>query len=770
MSEVHSMSINQSAYPDFDTFRYFGYTDTIYNLYQNNNLVWRQPADTSNIYATVGDGSVLTRMVTTQLEDDRKTIQTETGFSNANLRFACYPVIRTFPESCYRMMEDNLPAVLNSTDVTPYIGLFHYLNVNPIKNWVYYVTIDYVINGTHRNNIGLNTFINDNTISNEMKTTGWVDYDNMITGYNFVPYFLPQNLSPPRTLVNNFSVVPVLEQYTQNGIIYHAMGNKAGVSFTTSYNYKSTALSSAGTGTMLKIAQSSDTDNYMFLSLLNPDGSYNTFQNDFNGSVAGLTVNDSRKLNDKATAKFISVLSTTQTIALNRIYSVNDILNIVSSFGVFFTGDVSTAQNGQLDDDLMYLGKMYDDGHTDGTYTHGAENRNQLQWNFTDATDSPGAEHPVDVTKPTPPPKPTDDETTTDKHSGSTTKPEINLTTVSGNAFTSYYQMGLSTVNRLGELLSAQPESFWKALGTATDSSMYNILQYIVSLKWYPFSITSQQPNSGDTSVTDLQFGFSSQSKIDDVVTSPTVLTKLGSTTRIMDFGLIDVPYRTDFESFLDYEPYTTVKIYLPYIGQFTLPANQVVGYQLGLWYVTDIVTGMCTAVVFNQYDTVLVKSGKIGADITVSGNDIITQSEQIAGSFLKLGTDIVGGTVNISANAISENIGGTLQGIVNTTANITADAISIASAKRAIPETIGTGSGFGNIQLYPRPTVTILRPAVSIPYYYGHTVGYVDNSTKRLSSVSGFTVCSNPDLSGISATEDELTEIRSYLTSGVYL
>lgn len=464
----------------------------------------------------------------------------------------------------------------------------------------------------------------------------------------------------------------------------------------------------------------------------------------------------------------ICVIRTSETTArFINIFSGEWILGEIASIGMFFfaqTGN-SSDLNTPITNTNVYLGHMLPDGTTDGTWTHGQDNADGIQNNFNGFTDTPAK--PV---IPGPPSSEGEDEITKEKHNGGTTLPYTGLHFVSGNAFTTFYQVSTYHITQLGKILSSMPNTFWEALGTATDPKMSNILDYIVSLKWYPIQIAN---SSGgiyvDTPTSEIQFGFNGLSKIAlDPASDNTY--KLSNTDRLYNMGAVYVPYRQAVESFLDYEPYTTAKIFLPYIGTTTLPCNQVVGYTLGLYYIVDLTTGMCTAILYNDYDTILTQTGKMGVDITIAGNDVVTQSEKISSAMIRSGADVAGGVVNIATSAITGNVSGTISSSGYTVSNIANAALTVASAKRAIPESIGGGSGFGSAYTFQTPTITLQRPAIVLPGYYGHNIGYISNRTAQLNTLSGYTVCDNPDCAGIPATDSEKTMIYNLLTTGIYL
>ena len=66
-------------------------------------------------------------------------------------------------------------------------------------------------------------------------------------------------------------------------------------------------------------------------------------------------------------------------------------------------------------------------------------------------------------------------------------------------------------------------------------------------------------------------------------------------------------------------------------------------------------------------------------------------------------------------------------------------------------------------------PYLMIERPAPSYPRTYKHDRGFPSNITVTLGNISGYTEIEKIDLSGIPLTEQELSELRSLLSEGVY-
>ena len=336
-----------------------------------------------------------------------------------------------------------------------------------------------------------------------------------------------------------------------------------------------------------------------------------------------------------------------------------------------------------------------------------------------------------------------------------------------GDAFTTFYALSVYDVLDIANEIGNAPNSFWQALGTASDTKYSNLIQYVVGFKWYPYRIADVT----DSQVQSVQFGFSGDSSVS--LTSPQGFEsyKLGSAEKTYYHGTVTVGYKNgENATFLDYEPYANVCLYLPYIGQISVQARDVIGHTLTCRSVVDLACGMITFYVSNENTTLYTGSAQIGCDIMLAGNDVYTQSQKYVSAVLQSAQSASRGLVSGLTAITSKNpflIAETASEIANT--GVT-DALTIAESKQGIPQTVGSGSGFGSTFCSPYPCVFVKRPAVVFPATYGKTTGYACNFAARLGTLTGFTVCQNPDLSGISETPSMMMELYSLLTSGIYL
>ena len=217
------------------------------------------------------------------------------------------------------------------------------------------------------------------------------------------------------------------------------------------------------------------------------------------------------------------------------------------------------------------------------------------------------------------------------------------------------------------------------------------------------------------------------------------------------------------FNNFLDFAPYTSIELYLPFIGFVDLDVNVVMGRTINIKYVVDLHSGKCTAyVTYTENNTeviVLVRDGQCGMTVQIAGGS----GSEIARNLLRFGTGAVTG-------AASAAMGGTATGalgLVGSTAGSALEAGHIKIHKS------GTTSPLTSAYAPTNCFLIYTRPVVAQPTSYGHTYGFPSGKTKTLSTLSGYTVVDKVHVEGSGfehATRDEVDEISRLLKSGVIL
>lgn len=228
-----------------------------------------------------------------------------------------------------------------------------------------------------------------------------------------------------------------------------------------------------------------------------------------------------------------------------------------------------------------------------------------------------------------------------------------------------------------------------------------------------------------------------------------------GNDTIALDFGTITI--EEYFGGFLDYNPYTSLMLYLPYCGIQNISANDVVGHTVNLKLFCDASTGSGLYMLGIQYtDT----NGQIryawkykwpcqvGQPIPITSENMA----QIQKSILQnVGQAAVGIATGNPFTVISGSIG-ILEGTASTQSS-----------------TLG-GQGDSNERNGPQtPYFLISRPDTRVPSDYNKNYGRPSLKTKRLGDLRGFTTVPNPIIN-TNATVEEKNRIISLLKDGIYI
>lgn len=205
--------------------------------------------------------------------------------------------------------------------------------------------------------------------------------------------------------------------------------------------------------------------------------------------------------------------------------------------------------------------------------------------------------------------------------------------------------------------------------------------------------------------------------------------------------------------AYLDYSPFTSAELYLPYIGAHAINIDDIMGKTVTVKYHVDILTGACTAFV-KCGDSVLYEFiGQCSSSIPVSGGDM---------------TNVVNGIIHI-AGAIGTMVATSGASVPATIA----EGVSIASTAMNMKPSIeksGSMSGTGGMLGVQKPYIILTRPKQAVPSSQNSFTGYPSFITTQLGSITGYTEVEKIHLSGISATAEELEEIEQLLYTGVIL
>lgn len=287
---------------------------------------------------------------------------------------------------------------------------------------------------------------------------------------------------------------------------------------------------------------------------------------------------------------------------------------------------------------------------------------------------------------------------------------------------TSVYNVTPEKLNQLGRFI-------W------TDDAMDNIkllnnspIQNIVSCKCIPFS-------AGSTTTKNIVLG-----NVDTGVSGNKVNTNIG---KIL-IGSVNVT--PPFNNFLSYGSYTSVSIYLPYLGMRQLDTDKVMGKTLKVYYNVDCLSGNCVIELFSNNIKINEFSCNVSIDIALTSSN----RAEIEKGYI---TSAVGGGVSLATG----NVVGALGSGLN------------ASLQKYNYAQSGSCSGSAYTNISKNCYIIIEYPDLLDNKSYKHTKGKPCEKRKRIGNCKGFTTISNIDLQ-VKATETEINAIKDLLSSGVYL
>lgn len=256
------------------------------------------------------------------------------------------------------------------------------------------------------------------------------------------------------------------------------------------------------------------------------------------------------------------------------------------------------------------------------------------------------------------------------------------------------------------------------------------------------------------------------------------------------DCGSVAItPYYDDFR---DYSPYTSMELYLPLCGTVDIDTAYFMGHSLSITYYYDYTSMSCSACIYRDGITLYkVVNGSIGAQIPLTSLRMGEYQSAIHAlenaekqNEMRMASALVSMGISAAGIIAAPATGGTTLGLTALGLNGVKTGMETLNAhddiqyqyehkQPAIAQTGASDSqnGFCVGSMYPY--LFIKRPKM-IPGYnsdvYAHTIGYACNVNARIGDMSGYTVATNIDTSGIHATADEINAIKQAFSKGVYL
>ena len=279
-----------------------------------------------------------------------------------------------------------------------------------------------------------------------------------------------------------------------------------------------------------------------------------------------------------------------------------------------------------------------------------------------------------------------------------------------------------------------------------------NPAEYVISLVCYPFDVASTglTTTSGVVSVG----GVSS-----DIAAA--ALTDKGVPYFYGGSVYVDKYYN----SYLDYEPYTSIDIYIPYIGVRPLNVSQVVGHTLCIGYYIDLNTQQITALIGldgqggNLGQVVTQFVGSIGIQTPLSG----TSAQDMIRNIVAQTSGLITGVGAIAGGIMGANPALLASGVAST-------SNALLGGGHTAPSYYGSLSPVSGLYTPQVAYLIINRPRQAMPAAYLTQQGFSSNYSGKVSQFSGYLECASVNIASTDTmTAQEQQEIINLLTGGIY-
>lgn len=255
-----------------------------------------------------------------------------------------------------------------------------------------------------------------------------------------------------------------------------------------------------------------------------------------------------------------------------------------------------------------------------------------------------------------------------------------------------------------------------------------------------------------------------------------------------LDMGSVTVPRA--WGNFLDYNPFTTVMIYLPFIGLKELENDDTIGKTLNLKYKIDLLSGDCVALIMIDNQVKAQFTGNCAYRIPLKENNLsqmaLSGIKAAVGVAATVGAGAVMGPAATTLAGVSVAMGedpvdaaqsigdiGMAQYVISSgMKNFGSDAIQSAKQTYQNPTTRSVDNMGGN-QAYcgvDTPYIIVGRSIPDMPDNFAELNGFTSNRQAYLYELKGYTEVYTLLTNSLTCTQNEKAEIESLLKKGVIL
>ena len=264
--------------------------------------------------------------------------------------------------------------------------------------------------------------------------------------------------------------------------------------------------------------------------------------------------------------------------------------------------------------------------------------------------------------------------------------------------------------------------------------------------------------------------------------------------------GEIDLTGAGDYKpfgDFRDFEPYTTIELYVPLCGNIKLDPASVVGHTIQIDVRFDIMSGNASACIYRDNQTLIATiAGQLAASLPLSSgrmgdyqNAIKSAENALKQNELKTTTAAAAVAIGVGAALLAPETGGLSLAAYGAAVTGMSSLMSLSNQKNQIEYEIthkqpsiavcSAANGAVAQNISSMFAVCYVKQCKMLSSYnaenYAHTIGHatIKNTTigaEVTEDKNSLIVCGSVDLSGIPATASEINAIQSILTGGIYV
>lgn len=284
-----------------------------------------------------------------------------------------------------------------------------------------------------------------------------------------------------------------------------------------------------------------------------------------------------------------------------------------------------------------------------------------------------------------------------------------------------------SSLSDVGEVIAALSDSIWNS----------RLIDYVISVHCVPGDVTAGSPE-------DIKIGARTMLGIRG--------SKITSEYVTFDFGSV----QTDrvFKNYADIM--TGCRIFLPFYGFVSLPAEYWNGCTLTLKYKFNVIDGSFLAYLKASECYYSELNGVIGQ----YGGSAVVHMPTTGANYAAMFSSVIGSTGALAGSIASGNVGGVASSMTSIAANIG----SGGDAQRA-----GSYNASSSFMSMRQPFLLIELPVPQFPTKYAPEKGLPANITYVLGTLQGLVICDSPRIT-FACTEDEQKEIIAALQEGIII